>query len=712
MLPKVNAGLFFMPTPDGVYLRGNRGTLKLRGAQIYAWVERLIPYLNGGYTLEELTAGLSSDKKATVVNLITTLEAHHFLKDVSQDWPHTLNSMELQTYAPEIDFIASFQSSAASRFESFRNKRLLLIGSGLSFTSLVKAALQIGVKQISVLPTSESDLIPVAQPDVLDLFARNDPAQTVLKVEVPDWEDSELVWQALQPYDAILHLSDRFMGKRAQLLNKLCIAHKKPLLQAFFAEDRAWIGPLVGSDQEACWECAWRRLHSNQVGNQALSVYAVCDNDLHNPLSRFFATPAAIITANRLIFEIFKYFTQAGPLRLVENMIGLNLETLTSQSFTVFSHPDCQADNAALAPTAEQFLTRIQELVHQPPIEVEEFFQHVEHCVDSRLGLFTSIEEQDFVQMPLSISKVIISHPLLRTDTNIPAAAFGTGLDVRNARLNALRRACEIYAAHVIDRRKLLSFQVAQKQAYPLVPAERLLVDSSLSSREEGWTWVLNLHTYQPCLIPAELVFSSLRESARKVQNERGIGSGMNWAEALCKALYDWNIALTIATLKDRRESCLCIDLTAVPLSAEGAHLYRSLKTVDAGITIYDITGALRIPTFAVCCGKETVVYTSHYDPLQALEEGLETALRHYQSRQMQQPDYGSAPVPPFPMNLRSQQITQPDWIVPKEWAVQQSWLLQRFQEAHLQALVVPLHGDPVLEQAFPFVVRILILRA
>src|SRR6185312_4704591 len=120
MRPQWKTDTYYIPTPDGVYLRGNANRLILKGKSLYPLLERLVPHLNGSITLEEITGGLDADRKRMVTHLIEKLAAHHFLQDTSQDQPHTLLPAELETRAPDIAFIESFQSSAAYRFEGFR----------------------------------------------------------------------------------------------------------------------------------------------------------------------------------------------------------------------------------------------------------------------------------------------------------------------------------------------------------------------------------------------------------------------------------------------------------------------------------------------------------------------------------------------------------------------------------------------------------------
>src|SRR5258708_29330163 len=150
----------------------------------------------------------------------------------------------------------------------------------------------------------------------------------------------------------------RPMLARARMLNQLCVANNKSLLQAVRVEDQAWIGPLVRSDANGCWECAWRRLQANlrtmqghngcnlQRGHGELLPLPMAINrtraqltpeELHSfyafqdqttaPISRFVALPTATLVANQLAFEILKFVTEAGPLETAESLIEVDLET-------------------------------------------------------------------------------------------------------------------------------------------------------------------------------------------------------------------------------------------------------------------------------------------------------------------------------------------------------------------------------------------------
>src|SRR5260370_33715673 len=127
-----------------------------------------------------------------------------------------------------------------------------------------------------------------SDPGTFDLSSTCDSEQTVQWIEASHWDDEAEVLNTIQVYDAILHISDRPMLARAQLLNRLCIEQQKTFIQAIVVDDHAWIGPLVSPETRGCWECAWRRLQSNLTNlSEQLLHYEFRDQPT-GPTTRFF----------------------------------------------------------------------------------------------------------------------------------------------------------------------------------------------------------------------------------------------------------------------------------------------------------------------------------------------------------------------------------------------------------------------------------------
>lgn len=711
MRPKFNLDTCYIPVHEGVYLRNNHSGLILKGKSLYSLLEHLIPNLNGHATIEELTDGLDTDKKRMVTKLIEKLLTHQFLKDVSQDQLHTLHPVELATYSTNITFVESFRASAAYQFERFRDKRFLIIGSGLSFTSLVQASLQCGVRRIDVIITPESVVDSNSRPSMLDLFSTCDSEQTVQSIDISHWDDEGAVLDTIQVYDAILHFSDRPMLARAQLLNRLCIQQQKIFIQAIVVDDHVWIGPLVRPETGGCWECAWRRLQSNLTHlSERLSHYNFHDQPMIST-SRFFSLPAATIAANRLIFELFKYFTQTGLGETAANLIDIDLDTLQSESHSFLPHPHCLACQHPIVPVASQFLEQMQQLQRQDPIDLDTFFEKFAHCLDDRLGLFTAIDDDKFVQVPLTVYQASLANLMLMKRQSETLNVVAASTDARSARLRVCQRACERYAANLVDRRRLVSHEAVQQYTLPAISTDQLIGIKPYLTDVETWTWALNLHTQQASLIPAIQVFSSLYEKEQETECEVGIASGMTCEEAICQALLDWCHYLTVEELKASQHLYLQVDLARVPMTPEGTYLYDLLKATGEQITAYDVTGPLQVPTFAMCLNDKVVSYSTHCDGAQALSMGLEQVLQKYQSERFQQPEYAVAPVPDLPTTLRSNQLHAIQYTSPEAWPARQVWLMQKFLDNSLRAFVIPLDHDPTLVQIFPYIVRVLLTK-
>jgi putative thiazole-containing bacteriocin maturation protein len=704
MRPKLKRDTYYMPVEDGVYLHNNQREFRIKGKVVYRWMECLAPYFNGLYTLEEITKGLDPEKQAMVTNLVEILTTNQFLKDISHDLPHTLSPTEQETYAAEIAFIDSFSDSAAYHFERFREQQVLVIGSGLTLTGLVHAGLKCGIRQLAVISTQECETSTRRH---RDLFHEGDPRQELREIEAPHWENEAEVLATLQPFDTILHISDRPMLARARMLNQLCVTSKKNFIQALIIGDRAWIGPLVRSDTKGCWECAWRRLQANLANTQEqFSSYAFQDQTTAS-LSRFVALPIATFIANQLAFEIFKYVTQAGPLMTAESLVEVDLEILRSQTHPFLPHPLCSACHYPAPRTATTFLETIDQLERGEPLDSDQFSEQVAPCFEKRLGLFSSLDEEDFPQLPLSVCQAVISHPLPQEKLDDVPKVIGFGTDKHTARRCAALRACEIYAASLVDRRLLLSSDAYREKT---ILADRFLSTVPLAEIKE-WTWAADLQTGQACLVPASLVYPVLCDLSPL--SEVGVGSGMSWAEAVSQAMLKLCQHLTIIQLGKVEKSYPLVDLAATPLEPEGMRQRRMLDAIGETLTIYDVTDQLlQVPTFAFCLREKTVAYSTHLDVAQALCDGLEQTTLHWQiSREQSVIPHGPT-VPNLPMVLRSDKQVIPQFTARTLWSDRKQWLQQTLEKNGWHAFATPLDQDPALSQVQPYIVRVLLARA
>jgi bacteriocin biosynthesis cyclodehydratase domain-containing protein len=683
MRPKYKEDVTYIPTSDGVYVRSSKSRLMLKGKSLYPLLDHLVPHLNGNVTLEELTAGLGPARQRMVRQLLEKLLAHDFVKDTSQQRCHLLCPEEMAAYAANITYLDTLSPSAPQMFATFRQQRLLLTGCRESISALVQAGLQSGVKHLGVLaaPQESGDA---------DCLIPCDTEQAVQWMSAPCWEDESEVRAAIQGCDAVLQIAGPAELPRARMLNRLCLDEGKVLIQAIVQDEQAWIGPLVNAETGNCWECAWRRWQANReaVSGEPAGAW---------PLARADAT----LIAQRLLFALFQSVTRAGADLLTGRISVLDLTTWQSESHRFLPHPQCLACQQPQVPSAAQFLAQIQQLQQQPPLEREDFFSALAGCIDARCGLFMTLDFLPFMQVPLAVSAVTLASPEPAHGRPVFHEIIATGIDPQEARERALFKACEYYAAHCVTVGSLCLAESVLQQPPALIVRDLVLGADPTLAQSPGWTWALDLQTDQATAVPLFCL-----------PPERGVASGKSWEEAVCQALLDWCTFLTLADMQNAPGLYARVDLAQVSFTSAGAYLSRLLKTVAARVTIYDVTGSLGVPTFAVCLDERVVAYTAHYETGLALEMGLAQVLQQYQAEHFQQAACALASVPDCPLDRRGEQYCQPAYTLPDTWAARRNWLLERLQHSGWRCFVLPLNADPTLARVFPFVVRVLVCRS
>ncbi len=704
MKPKLKNDVMYIPSSEGTYFLSNQSSLTLKGKHVYQWIDSLAPHLDGRETLEELTRGLSADKKGMVSQLVGILSDKGFVKDVTADKAHTLDPEEEVAYASEIAFIDYFCDSAAHRFERFRNSKILSIGSGLTLTALVQANFHSGLGHIHVRTTKECPTQSTRHYEYLEVARQRDPRQGLTE-EIGDWPDDEsAIAAAINAAEAIVHVSDKPMMARARMLNGLCVEAKKPFVQAIVVDGHAWIGPIwIPEDQSGCWECAWRRLQANHSHEK----YAFRDHPRSQP-NEFLAAPTAAIVANQLSFEIFKYLTGTGQLETQRRMIKVDLETLQSEVHSFLPHPLCQSCQSPAEQTKTCFLDAVR-LLKKELTDEKTFSEKIIDCIDEELGLLGSPDERDFTQLPLCTSWVTISQPMAPSTSPKSLGVIGLGFDLGAARRNATQRACELYAAGIVDRRRLPKANGGEQDILAVRASKRFENDRLPPS--DDWVWGYDPHEDQAFMVPAELAFPTLRGTVPSKNTVVGLASGFSWPEAVSKGLLHHCNKLTVANLATAKRPFDPLDLSAVPLTEQGKRYERMLESYGESVVAYDVTGVLDIPTFAFCVRDATVAYVSDVGAPEAIESGLEQVVQYHQARTSNRPALAPPEAPDFPTELRGSKLAALRFEGPLGWPGRQNLLQDRLRDQGWRVLVIPIGHDPALTDILPHLVNVVLVK-
>ena len=439
MRPKLKNDTLYVPSENGIYFAASHGNFALQGPQIYQWVDRIAPFLDGSRTLEDLVDGLPAAQVEMVSGLVTLLAERGYVKDVADDEPHSLEPDEEEAFSAEIAFVDHYRGSAARRFQTYRESRVLMVGAGTTLTGLVHAGLQSGLRTAHVLVTGECVTDRARHTEYLELARERDPGQRLVEHPAAGLADPALD-ATIAGFDAVLHVSDRAMTGRALRLSRACARAGVSLVQAVVLGDTAWIGPVSAGG--ACWECTWRRL----LGHGAPHPGDPWADRADEPAGEFLAGPTASMVANHVGFELFRHVTGAQPDDARAVLTELDLETLDTRVHPVSRHPLCRVHGARAGTGRGARAERLGRLEQGPPLDPDVIAKAAAELFAERTGVLGTLDECDVEQLPLKVCRATVSNPTGSPGPE-PAVVFGVARDYAGARLRATVRGCEVYAA-------------------------------------------------------------------------------------------------------------------------------------------------------------------------------------------------------------------------------------------------------------------------
>jgi putative thiazole-containing bacteriocin maturation protein len=429
---KVKGDTFFLPDPNGgVYFRNNLVSFRMEGRTINQWIEKLMPMFNGEHTLEELTDGLPDPYRDRVYEIAEVLYQHGFVRDVSQDHPHQLPDEVLKKYASQIEFLDSFGGSGAYRFQSYRQSKVLAVGSGPFLVSLVAALFESGLPRFHVLIT---DSVQTNRQRLAELaaHARKTDPEVALEEIILQKEGMSSWREVVQPFHSVLYVSQEGDVEELRILHAVCREEKKVLLPAICLQQVGLAGPLVHPDSEGCWESAWRRIHRS----------ALCkDPQLHA-----FSSTAGAMLANVITFELFKTVTGITESELKNKFFLLDLETLEGNWHSFMPHP--LVTGRAAAEWVQDFDLLLEQNAERS--ESNGLLPYFSQLTSKESGIFHIWEEGDLKQLPLAQCRVQAADPLSAGPAELLPDIVCTGLTHEEARREAGLAGIEAYVSRMV----------------------------------------------------------------------------------------------------------------------------------------------------------------------------------------------------------------------------------------------------------------------
>ena len=330
-----------------------------------------------------------------VFDIAEALYRNGFVRDVSQDRPHQLKEQVLKKYASQIEFVDNLLDSGAFRFQTYRQAKVLAVGSGPSFVSLVASLLDSGLPKFQMLIT---DSVQTNRQRLMELVAHARKTDADVEIEeVTLNKQGESSWEEIiKPFDYILYVSEKGDVEELRLLHRVSREEKKMFLPAICLEQVGLAGPLVHPDSEADWESAWRRIHQSALFKD-------------QPFSTFSPTAGAML-ANVIVFELFKDVTGVSEKEPKNQFFLLDLETLEGNWHSFIPHPlVTEQTSAKLVEDIDMRLA--QGTGKGDPGKLLLSFNQLTSKVT---GIFHIWDEGDLKQLPLAQCRVQSSQPIGR----------------------------------------------------------------------------------------------------------------------------------------------------------------------------------------------------------------------------------------------------------------------------------------------------------
>ena len=213
---KLRDDAFYAPTGDGICIFTNTGKVVLTGPSVFQWIDRLAPYLDGRYTLAELTASMPAGRRQMTERVVTALRDQRVVVEVGDDEDH-------------------------SRGDAGRHL-VVLVGSGRVLVETVAAVLCSGSRSVRLGVTGAgTDMTLLAE---CERRARQRDADQRITHITAELSDEERTADVVAGAGLVVYAADRAAVDEVRALDRVCTRAGIPFVAAILAGEEAWVGPF------------------------------------------------------------------------------------------------------------------------------------------------------------------------------------------------------------------------------------------------------------------------------------------------------------------------------------------------------------------------------------------------------------------------------------------------------------------------------------
>ncbi|MEU3834750.1 TOMM precursor leader peptide-binding protein [Streptomyces microflavus] len=595
--PRIRRDVLFTETPGGVLFHNADGGFHLTGRTAYRFASLVVPHLTGQHRLDELCAGFGPAQRAMAAELVKTLYARGFARDIPEAGSgrdtaggEGLPEAIAERFAAQIAYVDHYTDDAPARFARYRTTRVAVLGDDETARWCALSLLRNGCARIGTT-TPHDDVTAEAAgvgAQVDTVIAR---AGTLPAGPGASWAD-------LDGYDVVV-VTGPGAGARTHRLLAAGVPEGVTLIPAWLFGRRLIVGPLSTAASTGCWSCALLRLGSNVDPGTAAELWSEAAGAVP-PSGDALSGPVAAMVGNLVGYEIFRLTTGALPAETDGQVLVQDLESLDVMAEPVQPHPRCARCASLDAREPAATLPDSLALPVAPTVEtardaealVEELNRVSTALVRPYTGIFRGYDDEELTQTPLKLSRVEVA---LGGGVRRRIAAFDVH-HLAGARMRALYAAAEVYVEHVVP---LPVPDVPQQALRALGPAA-LTTGGGTGAEPTAWATVTSLITKEPVRVPAAALrpFGPHNRDRAHLASRAGSGAGGSAAEAA-------GLGLLSALAHDALVRAVRGTTRVSPVAADGSDpelvfLLKSAANLDVAVELLDLGEADRTSAHAV----------------------------------------------------------------------------------------------------------------
>ncbi|MFD4024267.1 TOMM precursor leader peptide-binding protein [Streptomyces sp. NPDC058576] len=594
--PRIRRDVLFTETPGGVLFHNADGGFHLTGRTAYRFASLVVPHLTGQHRMAELCAGFGPAQRAMAAELVKTLYARGFARDIPEadTAGDAVDEETAERFAAQIAYVDHYTDDAPARFARYRATRVAVLGDDETARWCALSLVRNGCAAIGTL-TPEDGVAAEA--------AANGARIEALAA------GTDAGWADLDGYDIVV-VTGAGAGARTHRLLAAGVPEGVTLIPAWLFGRRLIVGPLATAGSTGCWSCALLRLGGNVDPGTAAELWGEAAGSVPSGGAAL-SGPVAAMVGNLVGYEVFRLTTGALPAETAGQVLVQDLESLDVMAEPVQPHPRCARCAALLAEGADGPAAALPGTLALPVTATVETARDAEELVEELnrvstalvrpyTGIFRRYDDEELTQTPLKLSRVEVA---LRGGARRRIAAFDVH-HLAGARTRALYAAAEAYVEHVVPLAGVEGAEGDDREggarALRTLGPGALTTGGGTGAAPAAWAVATSLIGKDPVRVPAAALrpFGPHNHDRVHLATTAGAGAGGSAAEAAGRGLLS---ALAHDALLRAVRGATRVSPTAIGGDdPELVFLLKSAANLDLSVDLLDLGEADRTSAHVV----------------------------------------------------------------------------------------------------------------